>query len=89
VKRLVLGLLLLSLALAGGLSYLASETPDGLEKSLARHDVAEGESVVAAPMADYQSPWGGQWLAGVSGTLAVFGLTLVVGWGLARKKGAS
>lgn len=87
MRRLVLGILLLSLALAGGLSYLASASPDGLEKSLARYGVEEGESVVAAPMPDYQSPWGGQLLAGVSGTLAVFGLTLVVGWALGRRRG--
>ncbi len=87
MKRLVFGLLLVSLAAAGGLSHLAAQAPDGLEHSLARHGVEEGEALVAAPMPDYQAPIAGQFLAGISGTFAVFGLVLVVGWLLGRRRG--
>lgn len=86
MRGLVIGLLLLSLAVAGGVSYLASEAPDGLEHSLEKHGVSEGESAIPAPMPDYQAPFGGQLLAGISGTLAVFGLTLLVGRALRKRR---
>ncbi len=93
MKRLVAGLLLVSLSLAAGLALLASEAPDGLDHSLEEVGVDSGSNVIAAPMPDYQVPGGSNetWrkvLAGLSGTLAVFGLVLLVGWFMRRAQGA-
>lgn len=68
------------------LAPLASSLPDGLEKVAATLGFdAETQSAVRALMPDYQvagvgSPWLGTIVAGVTGTLLVFGL----GWLLAR-----
>jgi len=92
VKRLVTGLLLISLSLAMGLSLLASQAPDGLEHSLETVGADSGSNVIASPMPDYQVPGGSsetfrRVLAGLSGTLAVFGMVLLVGWFMRRAQG--
>jgi cobalt/nickel transport protein len=74
-----------TLALAA-LSPLASSRPDGLEKIAADHGRAEAasESPPTAPMADYEVPGVRNAslrtiLAGLAGTLAVFGAMLALG----------
>ena len=86
--------LALALAISGGLALFASESPDGLEHSMERVGAGEGEAIVEAPMADYElsllkNPTARKVAAGLSGTLAVFGLTLLAGWGLRRSKSGS
>jgi hypothetical protein len=90
VKKLVLALLLISVGIAGAVSLLASGQPDGLEHSLEKLGVEETPGVLDSPMADYQAPvaLSAGWrraLAGVSGTLVVFGLVLLAGRFLRRR----
>jgi len=89
MNRLLLALTLCALGIAGGLSLLASQAPDGLEHSLEALGAEPGQPVIASPMADYQvgflaNPVARKVVAGVSGTLAVLGLAMGVGWGLRR-----
>jgi hypothetical protein len=89
MNRLLLALLLMALAIAGGLALLASDAPDGLEYSMEETGSSGGAPVLASPMAGYEVPLIGnptarRVLAGLSGTLAVLGLTLGVGWILRR-----
>ena len=89
MNRLIVGLTLISLAIGGGLSLLASEAPDGLEHSMQAVGAGEGEPVLQAPMPDYEAgfldnPTARKVVAGLSGTLAVLGLLLAVGWLLRR-----
>ncbi len=79
-------LLIIAVAVAAGLSLIASSAPDGLERVLV--DAGVGERAVAllpSPAPDYQIPGLGDGalataLAGVLGTL----LTLCVAWGIGR-----
>ncbi len=89
MKSLFLGILLLALAVGGGLSLLASEAPDGLEHTLTEMGADEHRSMIDSPMPDYEIPviqnkWARKAIAGASGTLAVLGLTILVGWSLRR-----
>ena len=91
MNRLHWGVLALALAISGGLALLASESPDGLEHSMEQVGAAEGEALMEAPMPDYeltllQNPIARKVAAGISGTLAVFGLSLLAGWGLRRTR---
>jgi hypothetical protein len=91
VTRLHWGVLALALAISGGLALFASESPDGLEHSMHQVGVGEGEALIEAPMPDYelsllQNPTARKVAAGLSGTLAVFGLSLLAGWSLRRPK---
>ena len=64
--------LLVALVLAVGVSRLASEDPDGLEKVAAEEgfgDAAEEHDLNDSPLADYSSP-----LSGLVGVLVTFGL---------------
>lgn len=89
MNRLLIAMVFLALAIGGGLSLFASQQPDGLENTMAKMGAAEGEAVLSAPMPDYEVPvlenkWARKALAGASGTLAVLGLTILVGWSLKR-----
>jgi cobalt/nickel transport protein len=90
---IVLGLALLLAAL----SPLASSRPDGLERVVEDHGPGKpGESAKPpgqghAPMPDYRVPGvGGEaWasiLAGLVGTLAVFGVALGLGWLISSRR---
>ncbi len=50
MKSLVAGLLLLSLAIGGGISLLASGTPDGLEYTMEKHQLEASAAVIQSPM---------------------------------------
>lgn len=94
MNRLLWALTLIALATAGGLALLASEAPDGLEHSLESVGAKEGQPVIESPMADYEAgflddPLARKGVAGLSGTLAVLGLVLVVGWLLSRANKSS
>jgi hypothetical protein len=91
MKGLLLGIGFVALAVAGGLSLLASEAPDGLEHSMHEVGAESGQPVLAAPMPDYQvgflaNPLARQALAGLSGALAVMGLAVSAGWLLRRRR---
>nr|WP_244501251.1 PDGLE domain-containing protein [Streptomyces sp. TP-A0874] len=78
--------LLAALFFAGGLSYYASASPDGLEKVAADHGIDRMEKEHAAegsPLADYElSSVGNSRLSGgLAGVIGV-GATLAVGSGL-------
>lgn len=87
MKRFFVGFLLLAVLLAGGVSYFASASPDGLERVAGDHGMSETEKEHAAgdsPFADYGTEGvensvlsGG--LAGVAGV----GVVLLVGTGVA------
>ncbi len=85
------------LLLATFLAPFASSSPDGLERVAEDQgflERAEGKQVwKAAPVPDYEMPGVGRSgiataLAGVAGTLIVFGLALGLGRLLARRRGA-
>jgi cobalt/nickel transport system permease protein len=88
--------LLVALALAGGVSYYASASPDGLEKVATDQDFAdraEEHPLDDSPVADYSTRGvdddrlaGG--LAGVLGVLATFAIGGAVFW-LVRRRSAA
>lgn len=87
--------LLVSLLVAGGLSYYASSHPDGLEHVAEQTgflDSAEDSPTADSPLADYQTRGvddtrlsGG--IAGVAGALATLGAVSGVVW-LVRRRSA-
>lgn len=55
-RNVLLALLLLSVLLAGGVSYYASSSPDGLEKVATDHGIADqarDHDLAGSPLADY------------------------------------
>jgi hypothetical protein len=84
-------ILILILALAlGALSPLASSLPDGLE-SVAEHLGFAGRekvSALPAPLPDYALPGreGSRSLAGIGGSLLVFGAAWALGRALSRRR---
>ena len=92
-SRWWMGGLLVALAIAALLSPRASRWPDGLDRVAERLGFQRrerGRPIVAAPLADYQVPGarGAGWstsVAGVTGTLVVFGSTCLLGYVLARR----
>ncbi|MFH1691962.1 MAG: PDGLE domain-containing protein [Candidatus Omnitrophota bacterium] len=92
-KEIMIGLCI-ALIFGGILSMFASSWPDGLE-SIAEHKgflaLGEGQPLMSAPVADYA--WPGvksekiaTAVAGVFGTLVVFGFGYVVAFLLKRPK---
>jgi cobalt/nickel transport protein len=85
-RDIIIGVVL-TLLLAGIISMFASPWPDGLEKVAENHgflEKGEGEPAIKSPVPDYE--WPGlkneklaTSIAGIAGTLVVFGL----GYGLA------
>jgi hypothetical protein len=95
-RPLVLALVLLSLVIAGLLSYYASAAPDGLERVAVDHGFASLEDSIAgetSPLADYAARGveddrlSGA-LAGVTGVLLTFGIGLAVFAAARRRPGA-
>jgi cobalt/nickel transport protein len=85
--------LVFALLLAGVISLFASSDPDGLEKvaeDFGFMSHAEGKEVMESPLPDYVVPGlGGSplaaSLAGVLGTLMVFGFALLLGKAFRRQ----
>ena len=84
--------LVLSLVLAGGLSYYASSQPDGFEKSAGEIgflDTAEESPLAGSPLAEYgvagvENERLSGALAGVIGVGATAGISFVIFYGLRR-----
>lgn len=97
-RNLVIGGLVVSLLLAGVVSFWASEFDDGLEwvaGELGFGDEAQENETQAklAPMPDYavpgmESPFASNAVAGVTGTLVVFGVAMGAAFVLRRRKAA-
>ncbi|CND80403.1 cobalt transporter CbiM [Mycobacterium tuberculosis] len=92
-KRFFIGFLLVSLVLAGGVSYYASGDPDGLEKVAADKGIAAKEkdhSLKDSPFGDYgvKGVENARLSGGLSGVIGV-GLVLLAGgglfWGVRRR----
>lgn len=94
MRKFILWSMLACLLIAGGVSYFASSSPDGLER--VAHDKgfagkASETAKLPAPMPDYSVPgvrnrFLSGALAGIAGTVAVFGLSVAVGWALRSRK---
>ena len=90
MRMVILGGLALALGLAFFLSPFASKAPDGLERVAADKgflDRATGREVISSPLPDYAVPGVknealATALAGLAGTLIVFGLALIIGYSL-------
>jgi cobalt/nickel transport protein len=95
-RRFLLGFLVVALLVAGGVSYLASADPDGLD-SVARHGCTEQNGRLSgtciaqnatehhtsgSPLADY-ALFGGHGTVGIAGILGVL-VVLVLAGGLFR-----
>lgn len=97
-RNLVIGGLVVSLLLAGVLSFWASEFDDGLEwvaGELGFGDAAKENETQAkiAPMPDYAVPgmesrFASNAIAGITGTLIVFGVAMGAATVLRRRKAA-
>lgn len=94
-NTLIVGLIL-ALAVAGGVSYFASSSPDGLEKAQEELGVTagQGEPTAASPLADYTvrglpEGFASNAIAGVAGTLLILGLLLGLGRLLSRNRSAA
>jgi hypothetical protein len=93
-SRWWIGGLLAALAVAGLLSPWASRWPDGLDwtaEQLGFRNRARERPIVAAPLADYKVPLAREagWstpIAGITGTLVVFGGTCLLGYVLTRRR---
>lgn len=84
--RLFVGILLVSLLLAGFVSRYAASSPDGLEKTaekLGFADSASGHHLSGSPFADYAGPW-----AGIVGVLVVLVVAGALSW-LVRRRGSA
>jgi hypothetical protein len=90
MKRFVLGALLISFAIAAVLSHFASESPDGLEKSMTKVGVEEGNPAFSAPFPDYELPVLGSILGktvpALLGTALAFLLILLLLRALVRRE---
>jgi cobalt/nickel transport system permease protein len=85
-RTVLLSLLLLSVLLAGGVSYYASSSPDGLEKVATDQGIAgkaQDHDLAGSPLADYGVKGVGDdrlsvGLAGVAGLAVTFTLSWVL-----------
>ncbi|GAA3875429.1 hypothetical protein GCM10022243_45450 [Saccharothrix violaceirubra] len=85
MKRFFLGFALVSLVLAGVVSYFASADPDGLDYVTEEHGIAEharDHPLGGGPLADY-AVGGDDRLTGVAGVVGVL-VVLSVAFGLFR-----
>jgi cobalt/nickel transport protein len=83
VKKFFLGFALVSLVLAGAVSYLASSSPDGLDYVTEEHGIAahaQDHPLAGGPLADY-AVGGDDRFTGVAGIVGVL-VTLLLAGGL-------
>lgn len=86
-KRFFAGFALVAVLLAGGVSYFASSSPDGLDRTAGDHGISAAEQEHAtggSPFADYGTRGvdNGALSGGLAGILGV-GVVLVVAGGIA------
>ncbi len=91
MRKFVFIMLMVSLAVAGGLSYFASSHPDGLERVAEDHGFAEkAEAPSHTVLPDYTVPgmngFLSNGLAGIIGVAATFGLTLLATRAAGKRK---
>ncbi len=92
-RRFFAAFLLVSVLVAGGLSYFASSHPDGLEfvaEKTGFLDEAEDSPAAASPLADYatrgvDNAWASGAIAGLAGLALTLGLGGGLFWVLRRK----
>lgn len=101
MKKFWLGFLFVALVLAGGVSYLASSSPDGLDHTLSQGCVetdagltgqcvaqnAEDHDLAASPLADYAvaGAEGSTGIAGIIGAILTLLAATGLFWALRRK----
>lgn len=81
MKKFFLGFALVSLVLAGAVSYLASSNPDGLDHVTEQHGIAEHareNPFAGGPLADY-ALGGDARFTGVAGIVGVLATLLIAG----------
>jgi O-antigen/teichoic acid export membrane protein len=83
MKKFVLIMLAISLAVAGGISYFASSHPDGLERVAEKLGfIGKAKEPVHSVLPDYTVPglrgFLSNSLAGIIGVLATFGVTVFI-----------
>jgi cobalt/nickel transport protein len=96
-KAFVVAGLLLALVLAGGVSYFASGSPDGLNRVAEDHGfdaTARDSATAGSPLADYgvagvDNPVLSGALAGVAGVLIVVALSTVLAYAVRRGRRTS
>jgi len=96
MRRLAIWGLVISAVVGGVISYYASSSPDGLERAaelLIEPDGTEPANAMPAPMPDYTVPGVpsmriSSGLAGVIGVAVTFGVCLVAGKLVSRRKGS-
>ena len=94
MKKVIIYGLAISILLAGGISFFASSSPDGLEKVAEEKgflSAGEGKELFKAPLPDYSAEFAGNAffsnaIAGIAGTLLVFGVMLAAGRLLKKRK---
>jgi cobalt/nickel transport system permease protein len=79
-RRRVAAVVATAAVVAMGGAFAGSERPDAFEAAAARVGLHDTTTLLAAPLADYTSPVGGAWVAGLAGVAIVF----VFGWVLFR-----
>lgn len=87
LPRVLVGILVVALFLAGIVSRYADSAPDGLEKTaekLGFADTATPHHTAGSPFADYAGPW-----AGIVGVLVVLLVAGGVAWLLRRRAARS
>jgi cobalt/nickel transport protein len=93
-KTFVIAGLLVALVLAGGISYFASGSPDGLNRVAEDHgfdDTARDSVTAGSPLADYgvagvDNPVLSGALAGVAGVVIVVALSTVLTYAVRRRR---
>jgi hypothetical protein len=93
-KHALIALAAASVALAAVGVLFASANPDGLEKFAEEVGIASrARALLATPLADYEASWlAGEWMrkaaAGLGGLAMIFGLCVLVGRVIARRRSA-
>ncbi len=93
MRRSIIIMLSISLVIAGFVSWFASSHPDGLERVAEDKEFIEkAEDPSYELLPDYTVPGGmnefmSKSLAGIIGTIVTFGLVILIGKLISRKKG--
>jgi hypothetical protein len=87
--RRVAAVVVTAAVVAVGAAFIGSDRPDALEAAAARLGLHDGAALRAAPLADYVSPVGGAWVAGLAGVAVAFALGWVLFRAAARARSAA